>query len=126
MVQYFRAASINLASKTLLRHQISILLKLLCKTEYNFNEIFNFVLSGLDPASPGFEGYSIDQRLDPSDANFVDVIHTSNEEVGLGYSIGFKGRLGHVDFYPNGGKKQPGCDNETEGIWNSWSELNAS
>lgn len=42
--------------------------------------------------------------LKPSDAFFVDVIHTC-----AGY-LGFKMPLGHADFYPDGGRPpQPGC-----------------
>jgi len=42
--------------------------------------------------------------LDPTDAQFVDVIHTS------GPVFGFLAPLGHADFYPNNGKiPQPGC-----------------
>lgn len=63
---------------------------------------------GLDPASPLFETFSgiVDPefRLDPTDAQFVDVIHTS------GPAFGFLAPLGHADFYPNNGKfPQPGC-----------------
>ncbi|XP_076249159.1 pancreatic triacylglycerol lipase [Calliopsis andreniformis] len=65
-------------------------------------------ITGLDPASPLFETISgiVDPefRLDPTDAQFVDVIHTS------GAAFGFLAPLGHADFYPNNGKfPQPGC-----------------
>ncbi|KAK0181684.1 hypothetical protein PV327_003949 [Microctonus hyperodae] len=65
-------------------------------------------ITGLDPASPLFETTSgvvdPEYRLDPTDAQFVDVIHTS------GTAFGFLSPLGHADFYPNNGKfPQPGC-----------------
>lgn len=53
-------------------------------------------ISGLDPANPYFELRTISHRLDPSDAEFVDVIHTCAGEAG------YYEALGHVDFYPNG------------------------
>ena len=37
--------------------------------------------SGLDPAQPCFEGTSEEVRLDPSDAMFVDVIHTDSASI---------------------------------------------
>ncbi|CAN7942752.1 unnamed protein product, partial [Ixodes hexagonus] len=58
-------------------------------------------ITALDPASKDFEY----EHLDPSDADFVDVIHTSSGIVKLGY----REPIGHVDFYPNGGGRQPGC-----------------
>ncbi|XP_021356285.1 inactive pancreatic lipase-related protein 1-like [Mizuhopecten yessoensis] len=66
-------------------------------------------ISALDPAEPDFRGQPTDQRLDQSDATFVDVIHTDGS-VFIGVSgYGLKDPVGHVDFYPNGGQHQPGC-----------------
>ncbi|XP_072023689.1 pancreatic lipase-related protein 2-like [Amphiura filiformis] len=61
-------------------------------------------ISGLDPAKPNFEGQPIDCKLDKSDAHFVDVIHTDMDIAGVAESIG------HIDFFPNGGRMQPGCN----------------
>ncbi|KAF4532040.1 hypothetical protein B566_EDAN015566 [Ephemera danica] len=49
-------------------------------------------------------------RLDPSDAAYVDVIHTDAAPFISG-GFGLLQPVGHVDFYPNGGQSQPGCDN---------------
>ncbi|CAM5164971.1 unnamed protein product [Natator depressus] len=60
-------------------------------------------ITGLDPAGPLFNGKPPQERLDPTDAQFVDVIHSDID--GLGY----REALGHIDFYANGGTDQPGC-----------------
>lgn len=39
---------------------------------------------GLDPAGPLFESQHIQARLDSTDANFVDVIHSNGENLILG------------------------------------------
>lgn len=74
-------------------------------------------ITGLDPAEPYFQGYGPGVILDPTDANFVDVIHSdatpfwdvgsaiTNPDKGLGMSD----PVGHIDFYPNNGERQPGC-----------------
>ncbi|XP_077987386.1 inactive pancreatic lipase-related protein 1-like [Glandiceps talaboti] len=65
-------------------------------------------ISGLDPAGPFFEYMDPLVRLDPSDAEFVDAVHTDgNNVITLGF--GAFQPVGDVDFYPNGGKSQPGC-----------------
>ncbi|XP_050314359.1 pancreatic triacylglycerol lipase-like [Anthonomus grandis grandis] len=66
-------------------------------------------ITGLDPAEPYFQGMPAHVRLDPSDAELVDVIHTDGKGIlFLGY--GMSQPCGHLDFYPNDGKEQPGCD----------------
>lgn len=61
-------------------------------------------ITGLDPAGPCFSFAYSDQRLDRTDANYVDVVH-SNKLI-----QGVVEPLGHSDFYINGGGPgQPGC-----------------
>ncbi|XP_033111044.1 inactive pancreatic lipase-related protein 1-like [Anneissia japonica] len=66
-------------------------------------------ITGMDPAGPYFEDTDIIVRLDPSDATFVDAIHTDTDPIyNIGYGIFMQ--VGHMDFYVNGGTDQPGCD----------------
>ncbi len=60
---------------------------------------------GLDPAEEDFLDSDTQDRLDVTDASFVDIIHTD-----LSFTA-----IGHVDFFPNGGAEfpQPGCINTT-------------
>ncbi|XP_045774010.1 phospholipase A1 VesT1.02-like isoform X1 [Maniola jurtina] len=60
-------------------------------------------ITGLDPAGPCFSNIDTGARLDASDAEYVDVIHTN------GGMLGLKEPVGHKDFYPNNGMSQPGC-----------------
>ncbi|CAH1975497.1 unnamed protein product [Acanthoscelides obtectus] len=61
-------------------------------------------ITGLDPAGPLFTKWPKSLKLDSSDAEFVDVIHT---DAGI---FGYPRSIGHVDFWPNGGiSPQPGC-----------------
>uniref|UniRef100_A0A915JK89 Lipase domain-containing protein n=1 Tax=Romanomermis culicivorax TaxID=13658 RepID=A0A915JK89_ROMCU len=66
----------------------------------------------LDPAGPLFACQNESIRLDPSDARFVQVIHTNGDSLSRG-GLGALQRMGHVDFYPNGGVTQPGCNRPT-------------
>ncbi|CAF2449643.1 unnamed protein product [Rotaria sp. Silwood2] len=65
-------------------------------------------ITGLDPAGPYFENTHPKVRLDPTDALFVDVIHTDGAH-NLLLGLGSLQRMGHVDFFPNGGYDQPKC-----------------
>lgn len=64
--------------------------------------VFLFCI-GLDPAMPLFITVSKENKLDASDAAYVDIIHTN------ALLQGKIERCGHADFYMNGGIVQPGC-----------------
>ncbi|CAG0887180.1 unnamed protein product [Darwinula stevensoni] len=70
-------------------------------------------ITGLDAARPFFKddpSYGLDTHLDAGDAEFVDVIH-SNAGLLIAGCLGIIEPIGTVDFYPNGGSDQPGCNN---------------
>jgi len=66
-------------------------------------------ITGMDPAGPYFEDTDPAVRLDPTDAVFVDTIHSDAASI-LTLGFGLKQALGHADYYPNSGHDQPGCD----------------
>ncbi|GFU09512.1 pancreatic triacylglycerol lipase [Nephila pilipes] len=65
-------------------------------------------ITGLDPAGPYFQETDPEVRLDLTDASFVDIIHSDGAEFFL-EGLGISAPIGHIDFYPNGGRRQPGC-----------------
>ena len=73
-------------------------------------------ITGLDPSGPDFENTDPKVRLDPTDALFVDVIHTDGDNLHQ-LGLGLMQLVGHVDYYPNGGKDQPGCSSASEKIF---------
>ncbi|XP_049698090.2 pancreatic triacylglycerol lipase isoform X1 [Helicoverpa armigera] len=75
-------------------------------------------ITGLDPAQPCFRTTDSTERLDATDADFVDIIHTNGRLLSK-IGFGFPDPDGDADFYPNGGMKQPGCFNGTS----SWLSL---
>ncbi|XP_054764763.2 pancreatic triacylglycerol lipase-like [Lytechinus pictus] len=66
-------------------------------------------ITGMDPAGPYYEETDTIVRLDPTDALFVDVIHTDTSPI-YNLGMGIYVPCGHVDIYANGGQEQPGCD----------------
>ncbi|XP_054081756.1 phospholipase A1-like isoform X2 [Zeugodacus cucurbitae] len=58
---------------------------------------------GLDPALPLYSYNKPNKRLNSDDAAYVESIQTD------GGQLGFLKPIGKGAFYPNGGKKQPGC-----------------
>ncbi|XP_037599901.1 pancreatic lipase-related protein 2 isoform X2 [Cebus imitator] len=84
-------------------------------------------ITGLDPAEPCFQGTPEEVRLDPSDAMFVDVIHTDAAPIVPSLGFGMSQKVGHLDFFPNGGKQMPGCKKnilstivDINGLWEGW------
>lgn len=75
-------------------------------------------ITGLDPAAPLFTDTDTIVRLDRSDASFVDVVHSDANPLMKG-GLGIIQRLGHVDFYPNGGFDNPGCDKKLQDVMKS-------
>ena len=58
---------------------------------------------------------NIQARLDMGDANFVVAIHTNGDSVFNG-GLGTIQPMGHLDFYPNGGIVQKGCETLLTGM----------
>lgn len=58
-------------------------------------------ITSLEPSGPCFRNLGPGDRLDASNADYVEVIHTNIDGFGMG------ARMGHVDFYINGGEYQP-------------------
>ena len=71
----------------------------------------SFSITGLDPAGPLHINVNADLRLDKNDADRIDVIHTDIE----GFGTKREDTVGHIDFFPNGGDRQPGCSFQLNG-----------
>ncbi|KAF8791741.1 Lipoprotein lipase like protein [Argiope bruennichi] len=65
-------------------------------------------ITGLDPAGPLYPKFITFDRLTSKDADFVDAIHTSNSS-NKGNGFGASYAMAWINFYPNGGQRQPKC-----------------
>lgn len=70
---------------------------------WNSIQISSMFHYSLNPAGPLFDVNNPAQRLDSTDGEYVEVIHTETTSFGIGAPIG------HANFYINGGFNQPGC-----------------
>lgn len=59
-------------------------------------------ITALDPAGPCFRNLGPADRLDKTDADFVEVLQTNIDDFGMAAPIG------HINYYVNGGEYQPG------------------
>jgi pimeloyl-ACP methyl ester carboxylesterase len=64
----------------------------------------------MDPAGPLFSIRNPTERVHHTDANYVEVIYTDQG------NLGFDEPLGHANFYPNWGSRQPGCGLDIGGL----------
>lgn len=69
-------------------------------------------ITGMDPAGPLYEGIVSRGRLWHTDAQFVESIHSNGKPLFPYMGFGMYETCSHVDIYPNGGRTQPGCDQE--------------
>ncbi|XP_042148362.1 pancreatic triacylglycerol lipase-like isoform X1 [Ixodes scapularis] len=65
-------------------------------------------LTALDGAAPLFETHGLHPRK--QDVLYLDAVHTSAGTNLLMGHVGLRRPFGHVDFYPNGGVHQKGCE----------------
>jgi len=67
---------------------------------------------GLDPAGPLFSSRNPLTRIDRTDAEYVEIMHTNGPTL-LIAGAGIGSPIGDADFWPNGGSSQPGCITNT-------------
>ncbi|CAH0561779.1 unnamed protein product [Brassicogethes aeneus] len=94
------ATTVNLSDITLIGHSLGA--HVVGGAGARVNGLVGTII-GLDPAYPLVIYDHLDARLDTTDGEFVQVIHTC-----AGF-LGMKKVVGHVDYFPNGGSAQPGC-----------------
>lgn len=96
---FLRQSGLSVARTTCVGHSLGAHL---CGLMANYLDFRIERIIGLDPARPLIK-HGNANRLDSGDAKAVQVMHTNAGHYGE------SGRLGHVDFCMNGGRKQPYC-----------------
>lgn len=71
-------------------------------------------ITGLDPAGPRFNDEPRESKLDKTDAQLVEAIHTNGGRM-LPF-FGHEDPLGHIDYYANDGTNQPDCKLPLAGV----------
>ncbi len=61
------------------------------------------IFSGLSPIGPFWDFLSAEKKLNKGQAEFVDVIHTAQDQDG----VGSRSTVADIEFRPNGGLRQP-------------------
>lgn len=79
----------------------------------------------IDPAGPFFQCMHHKARLDATDADFVQAIHTNGDYFLMG-GCGTHQQFGDMDVYFNGGTQQPGCGRGFAQSYSSLLKLNFS
>ncbi|XP_024081420.1 phospholipase A1, partial [Cimex lectularius] len=102
LMTHLRNSGVDFSRTTCVGHSLGAHL---CGISTNYLLFRLHKIIGLDPARPLILS-QLKGRLDPGDAQVVQVIHTSA-------TYGDSRRSGHVDFCVNGGSSQPFCANTT-------------
>ncbi|XP_014205847.1 pancreatic triacylglycerol lipase-like isoform X2 [Copidosoma floridanum] len=100
MINFLEEHGMNPNTTTLIGHSLGS--HVVGIAGYNTRSKVNHIV-GLDPAEPFMKNKGPGERISDQDAYHVEIIHTNSNHCGM------LKPLGHYDFYPNGGIKQPGC-----------------
>nr|XP_012216705.1 PREDICTED: endothelial lipase-like [Linepithema humile] len=100
MIDFLHKRGMDLSQTILIGHSLGA--HVVGLAGYNAKDEVETVI-GLDPALPGFRLADSKHRISTDSAKYVEIIHTN------GGHLGFLKAIGDADFYPNGGRAQPGC-----------------
>lgn len=100
-IEYLRHYDMKLDELVIVGHSLGAHISGIAGKQLTEGKIGTII--GLDPAGPLFSVNKVTKRLADTDAAYVQVIHTDGGHLSL------KPPIGHADFYPNGGTRQPGC-----------------